>query len=271
VLGDSGNGLDYSSAPTLFPALRDFVDAGGGVVTSGWFAYVLQGLPRDADYITPIAAQPYKYAAKNSTITVVDSTHPITDGIASYQVNAALHELAGGVDASATVLARGTSGSASLSAIAVDEVGLGRTAYFGSLQMASASSYAPDRVVGGTVDQLFERAVAWAAGAQDVYAATDEDTPLAIDAAALLANDGDIENDALAIGGVSAISALGAAVSIGAGGSILYDPTAALQYLKPGEVVTDSFDYTIIDGNGGADLATVSLTIAGRADTGPLI
>jgi len=271
VLGDSGFGTDYG-APSLFPALRDFVDAGGGVVTAGWFAFILPGLPKDADYVTPIGPQTYKYAAKNSTVTVVDSSHPITDGIASYKVNAAVHELAGGIDDGATVLARGVSGSASLPAIVVDEVGLGRTAYFGSLQMASASSYSPDRVAGGTVDQIFERVVAWAAGARDVFAATDEDTPLPIDAATLLlANDSDVENDALAISGVSATSALGATVSIGAGGSILYDPTAALQYLKPGQVVTDSFDYTILDGSGGTDIATVSLTVAGRADTDPLL
>ena len=108
VLGDSGTGMDYGATP-LFPALRDFVDAGGGVVTSGWFAYIfptLSGTARsDADYITPIGTQTYKYAAKNSTITIVDPSHPITDGIASYKVNATVHELAGGVDADATVLA----------------------------------------------------------------------------------------------------------------------------------------------------------------------
>ena len=77
--------------------------------------------------------------------------------------------------------------------------------------------------------------------------------------------------DALAIGAVSATSALGAAVSIDAGGSIVYDPTVALQYLRPGQVVTDSFDYAVFDGSGGTDIATVSLTVAGRADTDPLL
>jgi VCBS repeat-containing protein len=275
VLGDNGNGLDYSSTP-LFSALHSFVDDGGGVVTTGWFAFIfpnLSGAARaDADYITPISTQTYQFAGKNSTVTIVDSTNPITEGIASYKVNALAHELAGGVDAGATVLARGVNGSgASLPALVVDEVGQGHTAYFGSLQMASASPFTPDRVAGGTVDQIFERVVAWAAGARDVVASTDEDTPLAIDGATLLANDSDVENDGLAIGAVSATSALGATVSMGAGGSIFYDPTAALQYLKAGQVVTDSFDYSILDGSGGADIATVSLTVAGRADTDPLL
>jgi VCBS repeat-containing protein len=275
VLGDNGNGLDYSSTP-LFSALHSFVDDGGGVVTTGWFAFIfpsLSGAARaDADYITPISTQTYQFAGKNSTVTVVDSTNPITEGIASYKVNALAHELAGGVDTGATVLARGVNGSgASLPALVVDEVGQGHTAYFGSLQMASASPFTPDRVAGGTVDQIFERVVAWAAGARDVVASTDEDTPLAIDGATLLANDSDVENDGLAIGAVSATSALGATVSMGAGGSIFYDPTAALQYLKPGQVVTDSFDYSILDGSGSTDIATVNLTVAGRADTDPLL
>ena len=274
VLGDSGTGLDYGATP-LFPALRDFVDAGGGVVTTGWFAYILPTLSAavraDADYVTPIAQQPYQYARTGATITILDAAHPITDGIASYRVNALAHELAGGVDAGVTVLASGVNASGtSLPALVVDEVGLGLTAYFGSLQMASAS-YSPDRVAGGTVDEIFERVVAWAAGARDVFAATDEDTPLAIDAATLLANDWDVENDALAIGGVSATSTLGGAVSIGADGSVVYDPTVALQFLKPGQVVTDSFDYTVLDGRGGMDIGTASLTVAGRADADSLL
>jgi len=276
VLGDNGTGMDYNSSGTLFSALRDFVDAGGGVVTAGWFAFDLQGLTgttrTNADYITPISAQIYQYARTGTAVTILDSTHPITDGVTSYRVNPTAHELAGGVDAGATVLAHGVANgsSASLPALVVADVGQGHTAYFGSLQMASAA-YSPERVAGSTVDTLFERAVAWAAGAQDVFAATDEDTPLGISAASLLANDSDTDNDSLAIGAVSPTSTLGATVSIGAGGIILYDPSAALQQLRAGEVVADSFDYTIVDGNGGISIGSVNLTVAGRTDTDPLV
>jgi VCBS repeat-containing protein len=276
VLGDNGTGMDYSTSAPLFSALREFVDAGGGVVTAGWFAFDFQTLTgttrTDADYITPISTQVYQYARNGTTVSIVDGAHPITEGIASYRVNAAAHELAGGVDAGATVLARGVANGTGAAApgLVVDEVGLGRTAYFGSLQMAS-TSYSPDRVAGGTVDQLFERIVAWAAGAQDVQAATDEDTPLAISTASLLANDHDVDNDSLLISAVSATSTLGAGVSIGAGGVILYDPTAVLQHLRAGEVVADSFDYTIVDGNGGTSTGTVNLTVAGRSDSDSLV
>jgi len=276
VLGDGGFRLDYGATP-LFSALRDFVDAGGGVVTTGWFAAILSALPEedevreDADYITPISQQDFQFALNGSTITILDTAHPIADGVTSYRVTAIAQELAGGVDAGATVLASGIGNSgAPAPALVVAEVGKGLTAYFGSPQMAG-ESYSPDRVAGGTVDQIFERVVAWAADAQDVFAATDEDTPLTIDAAALLANDLDSENDAVAISGVSATSVLGATVSIGAAGSIVYDPTAALQYLQPGQVVTDSFDYAVVDGHGDVGIGTVSLTVAGRADADSLL
>lgn len=274
VLGESGFGLDYG-ATQLFPALREFVDAGGGVVTTGWFSYILPGLPAavrgHADYITPLSQQPYQFTSGGATITILDSTHPITEGIAGYQVAARNHELGGGVDAGATILATGTGNGGTRAAIAYDEVGQGHTVYFGSLQMANQASYQPDRTPEGAVDRIFERAVAWAAGDRGGDAVTDEDTPFLIDAAMLLANDTDKENDALSLFAVSATSALGGAVSIDENGAIVYDPRAALQHLVAGQIVTDSFDYVVSDGNGGADTASLSFTVAGRADSDVLL
>ncbi|WP_144435249.1 cadherin-like domain-containing protein, partial [Tropicibacter naphthalenivorans] len=97
---------------------------------------------------------------------------------------------------------------------------------------------------------------------------TDEDTALTIPAAQLLANDTDPDGDALSISAVSASSALGAAVTLNGDGSVSYDPTgaAALAALADGQELTDSFTYTITDGNGGFDTATVSLTVVGTND-----
>jgi VCBS repeat-containing protein len=273
VLGDSGAGRDYGETQ-LFPALRDFVDAGGGVVTTGWFAFALTRIPTavrgDADYITPLSAQPYQFTGRGAAITVLDPAHPITEGMSSYLVSALNHELAGGVDASATILATGEGSGGTRAAIAYDEVGAGLTVYFGSPQMGGAD-YEPDRTPGGAADQIFERAVAWAAGQRGGDAVTDEDTPLVIDDAFLLANDTDVENDLLALDSVSPTSALGGAVSIDENGDIVYDPRAALQYLDAGQIVTDSFDYVVTDGNGGTDTASLSFTVAGRADTDSLL
>ena len=274
VLGESGFGLDYGSTQ-LFPALRGFVDAGGGVVTTGWFAFILPGLPAatrgHADYITPLSTQTYQFTSTGATITILDPAHSITEGIAGYQVAARNHELAGGVDASATILATGTGNGGTRPAIAYDEVGQGHTVYFGSLQMANQASYQPDRTPEGAVDRIFERAVAWAAGDRGGDAVTDEDTPFIVDDAFLLANDTDVENDLLAVVGVSPTSALGGAVSIDENGDIVYDPRAALQHLEAGQIVADSFDYFVSDGNGGTDTASLSVTVAGRADSGTLL
>jgi VCBS repeat-containing protein len=274
VLGDSGFGLDYGSTQ-LFPALRGFVDAGGGVVTTGWFAYAMPGISAalrgDADYITPLSVQPYQFTSTGATITVLDSAHPITEGLASYQVVARNHELAGGVDAGATILATGQGNGGTRAAIAYDEVGQGLTVYFGSPQMANQANYQPDRTPDGAADRIFERAVAWAAGERGGDAVTDEDTPFVIDDAFLLANDTDVENDLLALASVSATSVLGGAVSIDENGDIVYDPRAALQHLDAGQIVTDSFDYVVSDGNGGTDTASLSFTVAGRADSDTLL
>lgn len=99
--------------------------------------------------------------------------------------------------------------------------------------------------------------------------ATDEDTPLNIAAAALLANDTDADLDVLSISGVSGTSALGATVTLNLDGSVTYDPTtsATLNDLNLDEVLGDSFVYIVSDGNGGTDTASVNLTVAGLDDT----
>ena len=102
--------------------------------------------------------------------------------------------------------------------------------------------------------------------ATDLMALTDEDTAAAIDGADLLANDTDDDGDALTITGVSGTSLLGAAVTLNLDGTITYDPSGALDYLAAGDRVDDSFTYTIDDGNGGTDTATVTFTVLGVND-----
>ena len=96
-------------------------------------------------------------------------------------------------------------------------------------------------------------------------AATDEDTPLVIEAAALLANDRDLDGDALTLLSVSAVSAGGAAVTL-EDGTVTYDPTVAFAGLAAGETATDTFTYEVGDGRGGIATATVAVTVAGLDD-----
>jgi len=265
VIGENGTTtFDYDGSQ-IFAALRDFVNAGGGVVTTGWFAgkiaaYSDPAVGADADYVSPAAPWPDSpYVASGTAITVSDPANPIAGGITGYSAQG-LHEVAGATDASATVLATDPGGHA---AIAYDEVMLGRTVFLGSLHMATAA-FNPDATRTGPVDQIFEQAVVWAAGDQGSGATTDEDTIYVIDGALLLANDTDVEGDTLSIFSVAATSLLGATLSLNAAGDVVYDPTVGLQYLAAGQIETDSFEYTVSDGHGGFGTANVALTVSGK-------
>lgn len=81
---------------------------------------------------------------------------------------------------------------------------------------------------------------------------TGSNTPLTFTTADLLANDSDIDGDALALTGVTA-PANGALVDNG-DGTFTYTPNNGFSGV-------DSFTYTISDGNGGTDTATVNIAV----------
>ncbi|WP_298937193.1 tandem-95 repeat protein [uncultured Ruegeria sp.] len=93
-----------------------------------------------------------------------------------------------------------------------------------------------------------------------------EDVVTLIDPAFLLANDSDAEGDALTVISVSATSTHGADLTLNTDGTISYDPTGAdaVQALAFGQALTDTFTYTVEDGNGGESTATVSVVVHGR-------
>ena len=98
--------------------------------------------------------------------------------------------------------------------------------------------------------------------------ATDEDTPLTVAAASLLANDTDPDSaTVLTISAVTPISAYGASVQL-VGTNIVYDPTVSsnLNALAQKEIAYDTFTYTALDENGLASNAVVTVTVAGRND-----
>ena len=106
-------------------------------------------------------------------------------------------------------------------------------------------------------------------GRDPVLPPVDEDSVLNIDGAFLLSNDTDVDGDSPVISSVSGTSQNGAQLTFNAfDGSIDYDPTASsiFQALAAGETLEDTFSYTITDGNGGFDNASVSITVAGLND-----
>ncbi|MFT6452971.1 MAG: VCBS repeat-containing protein, partial [Halocynthiibacter sp.] len=100
--------------------------------------------------------------------------------------------------------------------------------------------------------------------------ATDEDTALVIEGADLLANDLEFDGDAMAITGVDATSASGASVSL-SGGQITYDAGGIFDALGEGDTAEDTFTYTVDDGKGGTDTATVTVSITGVNDAPSII
>ncbi|MDA9020119.1 Ig-like domain-containing protein, partial [Flavimaricola sp.] len=103
----------------------------------------------------------------------------------------------------------------------------------------------------------------------DVLApSTNENTSFIIDGQLLLANDTDPDLDTISIESVSATSALGATITLQSDGSVTYDPltSTVLDLLIDDESREDTFTYTITDGLGGTDTATVFLSVSGVND-----
>lgn len=98
--------------------------------------------------------------------------------------------------------------------------------------------------------------------------ATNADVVLTIPASSVLLNDTDPDtNDSLNVTAADAVSAQGAVVTLNAG-NISYDPSGVTAFiaLATGDTLSDSFSYTVNDGNGGTDTATVGITVTGVND-----
>jgi VCBS repeat-containing protein len=191
VVGSSGSDASQFDSSQLFSALRGFVDAGGGVVTTGWFAHALNLMTvaaADADYVSPVFDPDpvnqfnFTFSMRDTAITVLDPGHAITQGttydvgdVAMYDVVAGYHEQAAAIDPTATQLAWGPNafGMDDAAAIAYDhEAGVNddaRTVYLGNLYLADPANpdYDTEPLRSGTSDQLLEQAVAWAGGSDE--------------------------------------------------------------------------------------------------------
>jgi len=90
---------------------------------------------------------------------------------------------------------------------------------------------------------------------------TDEDTAVVI---GVLTNDTDPDGDPLGVASVDTTGTLGLVTNNG--GSITYDPNGQFDWLGAGDTAIDTFSYTVSDGEGGTDPATVTVTVNGTND-----
>jgi len=112
----------------------------------------------------------------------------------------------------------------------------------------------------------------------DSSAATDEDSPVSVgdgDDDDLLVAATDVDDDTLSISTVDGTSFNpgsavtldnGATVTVSGDGSWIYDPNGQFESLSNGDTTTDTFRYTVADGNGGSTQRTVHVTVTGVAD-----
>jgi VCBS repeat-containing protein len=99
--------------------------------------------------------------------------------------------------------------------------------------------------------------------ANDDAAGANEDGPaILVD---VLANDTDSDaSDTLTINSINSTGTLGSVTNNGT--DVTYNPNGQFESLATGEIATDTFTYTVADGNGGIDTATVTVTITGAND-----
>ncbi|WP_446376697.1 Ig-like domain-containing protein [Coleofasciculus sp. D1-CHI-01] len=107
-------------------------------------------------------------------------------------------------------------------------------------------------------------------GVNDSPTANDDNFTInensAFTTASFLDNDSDIDsNDTLTFASIDTSNTLGT-VTLNADNTLTYNPNHAFAFLTQGETATDSFIYTLDDGNGGIDTATVTVTINGSND-----
>ncbi len=92
---------------------------------------------------------------------------------------------------------------------------------------------------------------------------TDEDT--AFTTGDVLANDEDVDSAVLSVLDLNTAGTLGVVTNNG-DGTFDYDPNGAFESLAAGEVGEDRFEYTVSDGDGGTNTATVTITVNGVDD-----
>jgi uncharacterized membrane protein len=177
VVGGSGTGPSPGYADTFAAALHSWVQAGGGLIMTGWGLYANEAdsaaAQADINAILPVQLDPANNAVSPAPMTVSSNgtAHPVTAGIVSFTDNSNFIEysavgLAGGATSLATASGKDV--------VVVRQPGLGRAVYLGELFTADPAAN-NNGLRTGTADQLLQQAVAWASHVP-IYVAVVSDT-----------------------------------------------------------------------------------------------
>lgn len=161
VFGNNGYGAT-DSVHAIASTLRSWVEAGGGIVATGWIIYSPDNA--DLDAMVPVNTGNYNYAPGGTLNVTV--AHEVTQGVANFIVpGGCFIEYPGSfpyLDTGATELGQ-TNGQPT---VAINTIVDGRSVYLGPIYSA-ADSYDCNGVGGlrdGNADHLLENAVFWAKG-----------------------------------------------------------------------------------------------------------
>ncbi|HAH49397.1 MAG TPA: hypothetical protein DCM07_32080, partial [Planctomycetaceae bacterium] len=167
------------------------------------------------------------------------------------------------------------------------ELNLAAGTYFIGVTSTGNDNYNPEienSGDNGTTDGKYELRLNFASNPNSVAVTTDngfitdEETLISNNVFSDNGSGADSDPDASDVLSVSAVNgnvadvnntitlASGAQLTLNADGTFDYDPNGAFDYLADSESATDSFTYTIDDGYGGTDTATVTINIEGLND-----
>ncbi|MBD2072959.1 DUF4347 domain-containing protein [Phormidium sp. FACHB-592] len=159
IIGNNGNNVVMNA--TFASALRSWVEAGGGLVSTGWIIYGSLG-NTDIDAVVPVNTAGYQYLT-NTTVVPNGNFHPITTGVSSF-ASAYTEAPSGGIDPGATTLATVSSSPV----VVVGNKGLGKSVYLGP-DYSGSSNYPNPGLRSGDADRLLEQAVNWVAATQSAF------------------------------------------------------------------------------------------------------
>lgn len=184
VIGGSGQGGGYSNAFAVYQApLREWVEAGGGVVMAGWGVWdagTTSGpIHPDINAIIPVDTDArfgfvhsgtvyFEGAGHEFSVDGQESVeenhspifHPVIEGVSDFTLSFRdyVEYSQGGADLGALVLGT-TNGQAT---VVVGDVENGRSVYLGPIYSGTTSRFNNSELRSGDPDHLLENAVAWA-------------------------------------------------------------------------------------------------------------